>query len=84
MLSNVFFNECFQSNLKTCLPWMDLEIITQSKSDKDKRHMILRKWKTFFKKDRNELIYKTEIDTHIENKLMVTKEERRNKLGVWD
>ena len=35
--------------------------------------------------DTNELIYKTEIDTDIENKLMVTKGERggeRDKLGV--
>ena len=35
----------------------------------------------------NELIYETEIDSDIENKLMVIKGERewrRDKLGVWD
>ena len=39
------------------------------------------------KNDTNELIYKTETDSDIENKLMVTKGERwrgRDKLGVWD
>ena len=39
------------------------------------------------KHDTNELIYKTETDSDIENKLMVTKGERRvgrDKLGVWD
>ena len=34
----------------------------------------------------NEVTYKTEIDSDIENKLMVTKGERarRDKLEVWD
>ena len=43
------------------------------------------------KNDTNELIYKTETDSDIENKLLVTKGESggrggggRNKLGVWD
>ena len=39
------------------------------------------------KYDTNECIYETETDSLIENKLIVTKEERgwgRDKLGVWD
>ena len=39
------------------------------------------------KYDTNELIYRRETDTDIENKLRVTKGERegeRNKLRVWD
>ena len=43
------------------------------------------------KNSTNELIYKTETDSDIENKLLVTKGESggrggggRNKLGVWD
>ena len=39
------------------------------------------------KYDTNEIIYKTEMDSQTENKLMVTKRERgcgRDKLGVWD
>ena len=37
------------------------------------------------KNDTNELIYKTERDSH-RNKLMVTKRKRegRDKLGLWD
>ena len=37
-------------------------------------------------KNKNELIYKTKIDSDIENKLMVTRGESRgrDKLGVWD
>ena len=37
--------------------------------------------------DAIELIYKTEVDSDLENKLMVTKGETwwgRDKLGVWD
>ena len=39
------------------------------------------------KYDTNELIYKTETDSHIENRLVVAKGEGgwgRNGLGVWD
>ena len=40
------------------------------------------------KNDTNELIYKTERDSDIENKLTVTKGESRvggrHKLGIWD
>ena len=38
------------------------------------------------KYDGNELIYQTETDLDLENKLMVTKGEggRRDKLGNWD
>ena len=41
---------------------------------------------TLKKSDTNELIYKTNRSTDMENKLMVTKGERRgrDKLGVWD
>ena len=38
------------------------------------------------KNDRNELIYKTETSSDLENKLMVTKGQRwggEDKLGVW-
>ena len=40
----------------------------------------------FKKNDTNELIYKTERITELENKFMVTKGEGawRDKLGVWD
>ena len=60
--------------------WMDLEIVILSEvsqTEKDKYHMIsltcgnLKK-----KKDTDELIYKTERASDIENKLMVTKGER--------
>ena len=44
--------------------WMDLEIITLSKPDKDKYRMILLICVIFLKKnDTNELIYKTETDS---------------------
>jgi len=34
----------------------------------------------------NDLVYKTETDSDIENKLIVTKggKSRRDKLGIWD
>ena len=59
---------------------------TWSKLEKDKYHTILLICRIFLKNDTNELIYKTEIPTDIENKHMVTKGERgrRDKLGVWD
>ena len=55
-----------------------------SQTEKDKNHMIsliCRILKNYI----NELITKQK-QTHIENKLMVSKEERegRDKLGVWD
>ena len=40
--------------------WMDLEIITVSKSHKDKYHMV--SLRRNLKNDTKELIYKTEID----------------------
>ena len=55
-----------------------------NKPDKDKYHVISLMY-GYKNNDTNELIYKTEIDTDIENKLMVTKGERggeRDKLGV--
>ena len=38
------------------------------------------------KKDTNELICRTETDSHLKNKLMVTREDRlgRDGLGVWN
>ena len=54
---------------------MDLEIVILSQTKKDKYHMISLICGTY-KKDTNELIYKTEIDSpDIENKLTVTKGE---------
>ena len=57
---------------------MDLQIVTLSEvsqTEKDKYHMILLIY-GILKKGHNELIYKTEIVTDVENKLMVTKGER--------
>ena len=56
--------------------WMNLEIIilsevTQTGKDKSLTSGILKK-----KEDTNELIYKTETFTGIENEVMVTKGER--------
>ena len=58
--------------------WMDLEIIILSELsqiEKDKYHMISLIC-GLLKNDTNELIYKTEIDSHTVNKFMVTKGER--------
>ena len=68
--------------------WMDLEIIILrkvSQTEKDKYPMILLIC-GILKNNTNEFIYKTNRLTDIENKLMVTKGERkrRDKLGVWD
>ena len=62
--------------------WMDLEMIIQSEvsqREKDKCHMILLVCGSN-KKDINELIYQTETDTDLENKVMVTKRDRQ---GEW-
>ena len=53
--------------------WMDLEIIIRSQTEKDKYHIISLIC-GILKNDTNELIYKTEIDSDIENKL-VTKRD---------
>ena len=55
--------------------WMDLEIIIWSNPEKQSKINGV-----------NELIYKTEIDSDLENKRMITKGERKHgdKLGVWD
>ena len=45
--------------------WIDLEILTlgeTSHTEKDKYHMISHMWN--LKKDTNEVIYKTELDSH--------------------
>jgi len=57
--------------------WIDLEIIILnevSHTEKDKYPIISQMWN--LKYDTNEIIYKTEIDSDIENKLMATKGER--------
>ena len=56
--------------------WMDTEILILSKPDKDK-HDITFMWN--LKYDTNKVIYKTEIDSDLENKLMVTKGESEGK-----
>ena len=65
--------------------WMDLDIIRLSKSNIDRQiYDIFYMWN--LKKSTNELIYKTDRLTDIENKLMVTKREggKRDKWEVWD
>ena len=65
--------------------WMDLDIIRLSKSNIDRQiYDIFYMWS--LKKSTNELIYKTDRLTDIENKLMVTKREggKRDKWEVWD
>ena len=66
--------------------WMDLEIIVLRKTNIIWYHLYVES-----KKWTNQLIYKTETDTQTENKLIVTKGEKRevrwggrDKLGVWD
>ena len=51
---------------------MDLDIIILSQTEKDKYRMISLTC-GISKNDTNELIYKTEIDSQTENKLMVAK-----------
>ena len=64
---------------------MDLEIIMLSEvsqTEKDKYDIT---YMLNLKYDTNELMYKTEIDSNMEKKHVVTKEERRrNKRGVWN
>ena len=55
--------------------WMDLEIIILSKAQKDKNHILSLICKAL-KNDTNELIYKMNKLTDLENKLMVIKGER--------
>ena len=57
------------------MPWMDLDIIKLSKVRQRKANIIWYHLYGNLKYDTNELIYKTEIDSDIENKLMVTKGE---------
>ena len=52
------------------LTWIDLEIVILNKLEKDKRHMISLKYT-------NDLLWRRETDSQdIENKPMVTKEDR--------
>ena len=62
------------------MTWIHLEIATVLKS-KDKYHDITYMWN--LKNDTNDLIYKIEIVTDVENKLMVSKGEW-DKLGYWN
>ena len=60
-----------------------------SKPDQERQtpYDIIYVWNLKKNSDTNELIYKTERDSDLENKLMVTKGETwwgRDKLGVWD
>ena len=68
--------------------WMDLEIIILSEVNQAEKHKYDITYMCNKKKsDTNELIYKTNRPTDIENKLMVTKGERgwrRDKIGVGD
>ena len=57
--------------------WVDLEIVILSELcqiGKHKYHMLSVMWN--LKNETNELIHKTETDSRLENKLMITKEER--------
>ena len=57
------------------MPWMDLEIIKLSEVRQRQTNIIWYHLYGNLKYDTNELIYKTEIDSDIENKLMVAKGE---------
>ena len=63
--------------------WMDLEIIIWNEVRQRKTSII---WYHLYVESKNELIYKTETDSDIENKLMVTKGEKSGggKLGIWE
>ena len=62
--------------------WMDLEIIILSKSDRERQILYDITYMQNLKNDTNELIYKTETDPDLENKLMVTKGERWGEAGI--
>ena len=67
---------------------MDLEMIILSEirqTEKDKHHKVSLTYGLWKEKDTNELIYKTETDTDIENKIPATEEESRGRsLGLKD
>ena len=56
--------------------WMDLEIIILNKLDRESKYISLI-CAIFKKRETNKLTYKTKRPTDTENKLMVTKGERR-------
>ena len=63
--------------------WLDLDIIILSEvsqTEKEKYHMISLLW-GILKNDTDELIYKTETDSDIENKLVVTEGERGGRIS---
>ena len=67
--------------------WMNLEIIILNKVRQRKINIVWYHLYVESKNDTNELIYKTERLTDIENKFMVTKGVGgvgRDKSGVWD
>jgi len=56
--------------------WIDLELIILSEVSKtDKYHMMSLIWN--LKYNTNEIIFETETDSGIENRLMVTKQKRK-------
>ena len=66
---------------------MDLENIIRSEVNQTKTNIIWYCWYVEpWKKDTNELIYKTEIDSQRESKFMINKGEREGRvnLGLTD
>ena len=68
--------------------WMDLEIIILSKPERERQisYDITYIWNHFFFKNKNELIYKKEIDSQIQKTNLWIPKGRgeKDKLGVWD
>ena len=66
--------------------WMDLEIAILCEVREREFRTVSHICVILKKKGTNELIYKIEIVSDVENKLMVTKGERgrRDKLGDWN
>ena len=66
------------------MTWMNLEIVTLSEVREIKYHMVSH-MQNPPKNGTNEVVYKTEIVTGVENSLMVTREEMkvRDELRDW-
>ena len=65
--------------------WMPLEVITLngiSQKERDKHHMISHMWNLKYSTD--ELIYKTEIDSDVENRFVFAKGERGWVRMEWE
>ena len=52
--------------------WLDLQIFIVSEASQRKTNIVWHHLYVESKKDKNDLIYKTEVDSQTENKLMVT------------